>query len=106
MHLGATTAQAVAPELRHGQVYAVVFACAAAPEEAERLTRPLREFGPPAGAVFGPTAYTSLQSMLDADVPHGTLSYQKACYEDALTDAAIEVILTQCAAMPTAASRL
>jgi Berberine and berberine like len=106
IYLGATTSSAVPPELRHDAMYAVAFACTAAPAEAERLTAPLREFGPPTFATFGPTAYTALQSTFDADVPHGTLTYQKSCYQDELTDAAVDTIVSHCAAMPTPVSRL
>ncbi len=58
-------------------------------ETGERLTRPLREFGPPAFALGHPAPYPAVQSMFDGLLPHGLYHYWKADFVDDLTEQAI-----------------
>ena len=58
-------------------------------EKGEQLTRPLREFGPPAFALGHPAPYPAVQSMFDGLLPHGLYHYWKADFVDNLTEQAI-----------------
>lgn len=58
-------------------------------EKGEQLTRPLREFGPPAFALGHPAPYPAVQSMFDGLLPHGLYHYWKADFVDNLTGQAI-----------------
>jgi len=58
-------------------------------EKGERLTRPLREFGPPVFALGHPAPYPAVQSMFDGLLPHGLYHYWKADFVDNLTGQAI-----------------
>jgi FAD/FMN-containing dehydrogenase len=58
-------------------------------ETGERITRPLREFGPPALALGHPAPYPAVQSMFDGLLPHGLYHYWKADFAGNLTEPAI-----------------
>jgi FAD/FMN-containing dehydrogenase len=58
-------------------------------ERGERITHPLREFGPPAFALGHPAPYPAVQSMFDGLLPHGLYQYWKADFVDDLTEQAI-----------------
>ena len=63
----------------------IVFVCSDL-ERGERLTRPFREFGPPAFAVGHAAPYPAVQSMFDALLPHGLHHYWKADFTGELND--------------------
>ncbi|MGA9627806.1 MAG: FAD-binding oxidoreductase [Bryobacteraceae bacterium] len=70
-------------------------------ETGERLTRPLREFGPPAFALGHPAPYPAVQSMFDGLLPHGLYHYWKADFVDDLTEQAIAGHVRYGARIPT-----
>jgi len=62
-------------------------------EEAERVLRPLREYGPPLVDLFQPTPYNQAQRMADFLWPRGLFGYWKSSYLNGLSDEAINVIV-------------
>ena len=71
------------------------------PAEGEAVTRPLREFGPPAFALVGPMPYPVVQGMFDGLLPHGLNHYWKADFIDQLSDEAIAVHVRYGPKIPT-----
>jgi FAD/FMN-containing dehydrogenase len=67
----------------------------------ERVLRPLREFGPPTADTFDRIPYSRAQVMADFLWPAGFLSYWKSSYFEALSDAAIDVMLARFATVPS-----
>jgi FAD/FMN-containing dehydrogenase len=85
---------------------AVAFAiCYSGPlERAERVIRPLRDFGSPLEDTVGPTRYTELQSEDDALYPPGRLNYWKSSFIHELSDGALETMIAHFEAVPSALS--
>jgi FAD/FMN-containing dehydrogenase len=78
------------PEHLRGRPYVGVGGMyAGAPEDGERLTRPLRELGTPLLDISATVPFIELQRSLDAFFPAGLRYYWKALYLDGLSDAAI-----------------
>jgi hypothetical protein len=78
------------PESLHGKTCcAIMCACSGDMAEAEALTKPLRDFGPPLLALPHPMPYPFLQSIFDGLLPHGLYHYWKADFMRELTDQAI-----------------
>jgi FAD/FMN-containing dehydrogenase len=78
------------PEPLHGKtVCAIMCACSGDMAEAEALTKPLREFGPPLLVLPHPMPYPFLQSLFDGLLPPGLHHYWKADFMRELTDEAI-----------------
>lgn len=63
------------------------------PEQAERVLKPLFEFGTPIANLMQPMPYTTLQTMLDAPFPHGNRYYWKSGFLRELSDEAIDTII-------------
>ena len=81
------------PDHLHGQPVVALIPCyLGPPEEADRVLRPLREFGPPAAYLVSARPFLEHQSMLDASVPHGWRYYWKSHYLTRFSDAAIDVL--------------
>ncbi|MFA9462165.1 FAD-binding oxidoreductase [Thiohalorhabdus sp. Cl-TMA] len=90
------------PEEQWGQpCYALLGSYNGAPEEAERVFGPLREFARPVADFSGVHRYTELQTLLEADYPKGLHYYWKAVYLDDLTDPVLEFIARRGAASPS-----
>ena len=70
------------------------------------MLRPLREFKTPALDTIGPKPYAAHQAMFDAAYPHGRGYYWKAWKLPPLTDAAIDVIVEQAAAITSPLSAI
>ncbi len=66
---------------------------------AEDDLRPLRDLSP-AVDVLGPMPYTAIQGMFDAGVPRGSRNYWRSGYVDALTDDAIDAIISHTDKIP------
>jgi FAD/FMN-containing dehydrogenase len=66
----------------------------------------LRTFGPPAADVIGPLPYPALQSMLDESAPKGLQNYWKSAFLNDLSDSAIDVLVSQAAAMQSPLSAI
>lgn len=58
-------------------------------EKGEQLTRPIREFGPPAFALGHAAPYPAVQSMFDGLMPHGLQHYWKADFVNGLSEPVI-----------------
>ena len=82
-------------------VAAVVAGYCGAPEEGERVVRPLRAFGQPIADTIGPLPYTALQALLAPAYPYGRCNYWKSGFMDALPDAALAMLLERFATAPT-----
>jgi len=65
---------------------------------------PLRTLEEPIGDFGGPLPYVELQSMLDADYPHGMLYYWKSLYLDSLDDEVVARIVAVSEECPVPAS--
>jgi FAD/FMN-containing dehydrogenase len=84
-----------------------VGACYSGPaEEAERVIKPLREYGPPLVDRLAVMPYTVLQSMLDMSAPSGYLNYWKADFMAEVSDRAIDVLIEQANAMRSPLSQI
>jgi hypothetical protein len=70
-------------------------------EQGERVLQPLRKFGPPLADQIGPTAYIDLQASGDAFFPTGLYYYYKSHFMKAISDEAIEALVTQFATVPS-----
>jgi FAD/FMN-containing dehydrogenase len=82
-------------------------ACYSGPiEDAERVIKPLREFGPPLVDRLAVMPYTVLQSMLDISAPFGLLNYWKADFMAELTDQAIDLLIEHANAMRSPLSQI
>ncbi len=78
------------PEHLHGKtVCGIVCACTGDLAAAEKITQPLRDFGPPLLALNHPMPYPVLQSLFDGLLPPGLHHYWKADFVRDLTDEAI-----------------
>ncbi|MGZ8559483.1 MAG: FAD-binding oxidoreductase [Chitinophagaceae bacterium] len=69
------------------------------PEKAETVLKPLREFGSPIADLFQPKSYIEMQTMLDAPFPHGNRYYWKSGFLEALSDEAIDTIISYAASV-------
>lgn len=82
-------------------------ACYSGPtEEAERVIKPLREYGPPLVDRLAVMPYTVLQSMMDISAPFGSLNYWKADFIAELSDQAIDLLIEQANAMRSPLSQI
>jgi FAD/FMN-containing dehydrogenase len=68
----------------------IVYVYSGDADKGEQVSRPLREFGPPAFAVGHPAPYPSVQSMFDALLPHGLYHYWKGDFVDHLNHGIID----------------
>jgi FAD/FMN-containing dehydrogenase len=85
-----------------GTKLALLVACHVGdPEQADEDLRPLREFGSPVLVELGPLPYTTLNSMLDAGYPTGSLNYWKSAFLTGLTDEVIDELLARFAVCPS-----
>jgi FAD/FMN-containing dehydrogenase len=85
-----------------GAKIALAVAChVGAPEQAEDDLRPLGEFGSPIMVELGPLPYTTMNSLLDAAYPTGSLNYWKSAFVSELTDEAIDQLIARFAACPS-----
>jgi FAD/FMN-containing dehydrogenase len=81
------------PALQGTPVLAIGVAYAGAVDEGAHVLEPLRRFAAPALDLVGPMPYVSLQTMLDASVPHGLHNYNRAEWLDDIGDEAIAILV-------------
>jgi len=74
---------------------------AGAPEEGEKMLRPLREYGPPLVDTFQAMPYNTAQRMADFLWPSGHHGYWKSSYLTGLSDAAIDVVASHFERVPS-----
>jgi FAD/FMN-containing dehydrogenase len=72
----------------------------------ERVLRPLRTFGPPLVDEIRPRPYREVQTLLDAASPRGRRYYVKAAFVEAISDGAIDTLVSHFAAVPSPFSLL
>jgi FAD/FMN-containing dehydrogenase len=95
-----------APDGSGTDVAALVTCHCGSPEEAEKATRPLKQFGSPILDAVGPMPYCQLNSMLDANYPKGALNYWKSSFLTELSDAAIGTMIDCFKRCPTPMGQL
>jgi FAD/FMN-containing dehydrogenase len=80
------------PEHLHNEkVCAVIWCSTAAPEKAEKATKPMRSVGKPLLDHVGSTPFPVLQSLFDPLLPPGLQMYWRADFHKELSDASIPV---------------
>jgi len=90
------------PANLHGKkMCAVIWCSTAAPEQADKATKPMRTFGKPALDHVGPMPFPMLQSLFDPLYPPGLQWYWRADFVKELSDAAIAKHLEQASKLPT-----
>ncbi len=91
----------VPPEM-HWAPVAIAFGVYAGPaDEAERVLKPVGEFGTPVADLSGRQPYVAVQSALDAAFPDGQLYYWKSISGSRIDDTFIERLAAICANRPT-----
>jgi len=88
-------------ELHHRKVCAVVWCCTAAPEDADRLTAPMRAVGKPLLDMVGPMPFPVVQRLFDPIYPPGLQWYWRADFMNDLTDDGIATYAQQADKLPT-----
>jgi FAD/FMN-containing dehydrogenase len=97
----------ILPPAMHGRPVAAIIACwAGDPEQGERALEPLRRFGTPLIDLVAARPYVELQSLFNPAVPHGWHYYWKSWELPPLTDAAIDALVEQAAAITSPRSYL
>jgi FAD/FMN-containing dehydrogenase len=97
-------AEAFPPELRTRPVVLVAAIHCGEPEEAERVTKPLRELAEPLLDLSHPELFAELQSAFDPFFPVGRRYYWKSTYLDDFSDAAADAIASAGQARPSGMS--
>jgi FAD/FMN-containing dehydrogenase len=87
-------------------VVAAVVCFTGAPDEGERVLKPLRTFATPIADLIGPMPYTVQQGLGDRLVEPGLPCYEKSVYLKNLCDDVIEVLVDQAAAMTSPLTHL
>jgi len=72
-----------------------------APEDADKVIGPLRQFGPPIMDMVGPMPYYAVQGMLDAMMPAGLRNYWTGGYIEKMTDEAIDALVQAVGTVPS-----
>lgn len=83
------------------RVFAISVCYIGSLEEGERVLQPLRRFGPPLADQIGPNVYTTVQAAGDALFPLGFHHYWKTHFMTAISDGAIDAILSHFATVPS-----
>ncbi len=85
------------PAELHGALICGIGACySGSLEDGEKAVRTLHSFGPPLVDLIGPMPYTAIQTLFDAGLPAGVLSYWKSHMLNGLADDAIEAVTGHC----------
>src|SRR5947209_1307450 len=95
----------VPPEVVGQPIFAIACLHLDSDGSAEDDLRPLRDLAP-AVDVLGPVPYQAIQGMFDAGVPRGSRNYWRSGYVDALTDDAIESIVSASGGIPAPLGQL
>ena len=91
----------VPPELHGAQVVGIAVCYAGPPAVGEQVLRPLREFGPPVDDVIEPMPFGVAQTSGDALWPPGHHQYWKSSFLPALSDPAIQTMVSRFADVPS-----
>ena len=68
--------------------------------EGERLLQPIKDFGPPAMDLIGPTPFAGIQTMFDAASPSGRQNYWRSNFMHELSDEVIDMIVARSRELP------
>jgi FAD/FMN-containing dehydrogenase len=91
----------------HGKkMCAVIWCSTAAPEKADRATKPMRTVGKPALDHVGPMPFPALQSLFDPLLPPGLQWYWRADFFKDISDASIAPNLEYAQKLPTGLSTM
>jgi len=85
---------------------AVIWCSTAAPEKADRATKPMRTVGKPALDHVGPMPFPALQSLFDPLLPPGLQWYWRADFFKDISDASIAPNLEYAQKLPTGLSTM
>lgn len=91
----------VPPELHGAPVVGIPVCYAGALEVGEQVLRPLREFGPPVADFIQPMPFGAAQLSADLLWPPGHHQYWKSSFLPALSDAAIQTMVSHFAGVPS-----
>ncbi len=83
-----------------GAKLAAMIAMHTDPDAGMAAVQPIKAFAPPIMDVIGPMPYDAVNTMLDGGFPKGALSYWKSSFLTALSDAAIDTLITCFRACP------
>jgi FAD/FMN-containing dehydrogenase len=95
------------PEEIHGEMVVVfAFVHSGDPAEGERLVKPLREWGSPAGEHVGVMPFAAFQQAFDPLLTPGARNYWKSHNFSELTDAGLDLVLEYAGRLPSAESEI
>ena len=72
--------------------------------EGERLLQPIKDFGPPALDLIGPTSFSTIQTMFDASSPRGRQNYWRSNFMHELSDEVLDTVLARSKELPPSGS--
>ena len=72
--------------------------------EGERLLQPIKDFGPPAMDLIGPTSFRAIQTMFDAGSPRGRQNYWRSNFMHELGDEVLDTIVARSQELPPSGS--
>ncbi len=91
---------AVPVEFHGKEILALAVCYSGAPDEGERLLKPLREFGKPVADMVGPVPYADWQTVLDPMLTPGARNYWKSNEFTDSSDALSEVLIEYAMRIP------
>ena len=89
------------PHLHHKKMCGIMWCSTASPDEADRITKPVRSIGKPALDHVGPVPFPAVQSIFDPLYPPGLQWYWRADFVKELSDEAIAKHLEHGHKLPT-----
>jgi len=104
--LGADAALLSSPDGSGGKLVGLALCHVGPPGQADEDLRALLSFGSPVEVQVSPMAYTAVNSMLDGANPPGRLNYWKSGFLAALSDEAIDTMVTEFERSPSRLSAL
>ena len=90
-----------APDGSGHKLAALVVCHAGDPDTAARELAPLTSFGSPLMTQVGPMPYPTMNTLLDAGYPRGSLNYWLSSFTDGLPDALIDAAVERFASVPS-----
>ena len=94
------------PDLHGKKMCTIIWCSTAAPEKAEKETKPMRTVGKPALDHVGPMPFPALQSLFDPLLPPGLQWYWRADFFKEISDASIATHLEYAQKLPTGLSQM
>ena len=93
------------PDAWHGKPAVVVIVCwTGLRDRADRVLRELDDLGPAIGRSIGPMPYPVVNTLFDSLLPHGMRHYWRSHIAAEMPDAALDTLVSECRAVPSAAS--